>query len=69
MELKRVAGGDGQCDDGRSCPTISLGGGGDLVVTGPSVHGLDLPANEAAVRIPPAVLLAAADRLRGEGAV
>src|SRR5438874_2166734 len=46
MELKRVAGGDGQCDDGRSCPTISLGGGGDLVVTGPSVHGLDLPLTD-----------------------
>jgi hypothetical protein len=66
MELKRVAGGNEQCTDGYNCPTINLAGAGDLVVTGPAVPGLDLPAGEGAVRIPAMVLLAAADRLRQE---
>jgi hypothetical protein len=67
VELTWVAGGSEPCDDMRNCPTISLAADGTLVVSGPAVAGVVVSAGEEAVSIPAAVLLAAADRLRGEG--
>lgn len=57
MKLRRLSGGDDDCENG-TCPTVYLTDAGDLVVQGFVVEDaealgtMQLPAGETAVRVP-----------------
>ncbi|MFW5415571.1 hypothetical protein J0910_02805 [Nocardiopsis sp. CNT-189] len=62
MALTRIA---GDCDDGRTCPTVYASDRGTLVVQGCALGAADLaeitlPDGELAVEIPVSLLLEAA---------